>query len=323
VFASLVGGLLTLRVFGGPAAEVVREETHRLFAVGSGAELPTGLLVESAGRMIIATSGPFLAVALVVAIVAGVAQVGFKPTPKAAKPKLSHLSPKKGLERFKPAKASWELVRTALKIGLLALLVWDPMRQWADQLSTIRGLDASLEQTVGQAWTLLLRVVALAAVIAAADYAFNRWKTSKDLRMSKQDVKQEHKNTEGDPLVRGQRRRRQSELSRNRMLRDLGQADVVVVNPTHVAVALRYGADDAAPRVIAKGADHLAARIRAEAYRVGIPVTQDVPLARALYRQCKVGQHVPAALYDAVAVVLAMAYRRRNHIPTHALGAAA
>jgi flagellar biosynthesis protein FlhB len=311
------------RVFGGPAAETVREETHRLFTSGVTDELPVALLTESAGRMMVVTVGPFLVAAFLAALIAGVAQVGFKPSPKAAKPKLSHLSPKKGIARFKPVTAGWELVRSVLKLGLLAALVYDPMRQWMDNLSTIRGLEASLQQTMAQSWALLLRVLVLAAVIGGADYAYNRWKTNKDLRMSKQDLKQEFKNSEGDPHMKGQRRRRQSELSRNRMLSDIGSADVVVVNPTHIAIALRYAEGDAAPRVIAKGADHLAAKIRKEAYRVGIPVTQDVPLARTLYKQCKVGQHVPAPLYDAVAVVLAFAYRRRRAIPVHALAGAA
>jgi flagellar biosynthesis protein FlhB len=295
------------------------EETRRLLTLQPAGQLPMPVLGHSVGRMSIAVLGPLLATVSFAGVAAGVAQVGFKPTPKAAKPKLSHLSLKRGLSRFKPATATWELVRSVLKLGCLAALVYGPVQEWVRDLSTTRGLDASLDRVLAQSWALLLRVVLLAALIGVADYAFQRWKTGRDLRMSKEDVKREHKNSEGDPFVKGQRRRRQAELSRNRMLGDLAGADVVVVNPTHVAVALRYGAEDAAPRVIARGADHLAARIRREAHRIGVPVTQDVALARALYRQCKVGQHVPAALYEAVAVVLALAYRRRNAIPAHAL----
>jgi flagellar biosynthesis protein FlhB len=323
VAVSLLAGLLVLRVFAGPAAETVRSETRRLLTFGVTSELPGAQLASSTGRMLFATVVPFVTAGTLAAVMAGVAQVGFKPTPKAAMPKLSHLSPKKGLQRFKPVTAGWELVRTAVKVGALALIVWAPMRDWMDDLARTRGLEASLDQAVSQSFALLLRVLVLAVAIAAADYAYNRWKTARDLRMSKHDVKQEHKNAEGDPLVKGQRRRRQSELSRNRMLRDLAGADVVVVNPTHVAVALRYGEGDAAPRVVARGADHLARRIRREAHRIGIPVRQDVPLARALYRQCRLGQHVPAALYEAVAVVLAAAYRQRSWVPEHALAGAA
>lgn len=132
--------------------------------------------------------------------------------------------------------------------------------------------------------------------------------------MSMQEVKQEHKDSEGDPLVKSQRRRRAVELSRNRMLRDVALADVVITNPTHFAVALRYADGEGAPRVVAKGADKLAAKIRGLAHRHGVLVTENKPLARALYRRCKVGHYVPAALYEAVAVVLAVAYRRRGRV---------
>jgi flagellar biosynthetic protein FlhB len=262
--------------------------------------------------MIVAVLLPLLAVSVVAAVVAGVAQVGFKPTPKAAKPKLSHLSPKKGLQKFKPATASWELIRSVLKLGLLVLLVWSPMREWMHEVTGDRGLEAGLSRTLDQSWVLLVRVVLLAIAIAAADYAWNRRKTARDIRMSKDDIKKEYKNTEGDPLVKGQRRRRQMEMSRNRMIGDVATADVVVTNPTHFAVALRYDPDDGAPRVVAKGTDKIAAKIRAAAYRNGVLVTENRPLARALYRQCKIGQFVPGALYDAVAIVLALAYRRRG-----------
>ncbi len=147
-------------------------------------------------------------------------------------------------------------------------------------------------------------------VIAAADYGYQRWKTGREMRMSKEEVKQEHRNADGDPLIKGQRRRRALELSRNRMLGAVAGADVVVTNPTHFAVALAYADGDAAPRVVAKGTDRIAAKIRAEAYRNGVLVTENRPLARALYRRCKVGSFVPAALYEAVAIVLALAYRR-------------
>jgi flagellar biosynthesis protein FlhB len=152
-------------------------------------------------------------------------------------------------------------------------------------------------------------------VIAMADYAFQRHKTNKQMMMSRADIKREFRDSEGDPHQKAARRRRAAELSRNRMLRDVATADVLVTNPTHLVVALRYDPAEGAPRVIAKGADKVADKIKAIARRHGVPVTQDVPLARALYRHCRVGVHVPAALYEAVAVVLAAAYRRTGRGP--------
>lgn len=319
VAASLVAAAVSLRVFGGSGIATLREETHLLLANPFTDSVHLGEVAGAAGRMALALGGPLLAAAVLAAVVAGVGQVGVRLTPKAAKPKLSHLSPKKGMERLKPARAGWELVRTAVKLGLLLAIVWVPLRDWSSSLAGGRNLDAGLAATLAQAWTVVGRAVALAAVIAAADYAWNRYRTAKELRMSKDEVRREHKDSEGDPLIRAQRRRRQSELSRNRMLRDVAFADVVVTNPTHLAVALRYADGEAAPRVVAKGADHLAAKIRAEAYRHGVTVTEDKPLARALYRACKPGQYVPSALYEAVAVVLALAYRRRGLVPARVM----
>jgi flagellar biosynthetic protein FlhB len=262
--------------------------------------------------MTLALGLPLVAVAVVAALVAGVGQVGFAPAFKAAKPKLSHLSPKRGLTRLRPGTAGWELVRSAGKLALLVAAVWGPLRTWTTGPATARSLDAGLRAVLDQTWSLLLRGLALAALVAAADYAWNRRKVARELRMSKDEVRQEAKNSEGDPLIKGQRRRRAHELSRNRMLADVAGADVIVTNPTHLAVALRYGDGEAAPRVVAKGADRLAAKIRAAGYRHGVLVREDRPLARVLYRQCRVGAYVPAALYEAVAVVLALAYRRRG-----------
>lgn len=318
VAVSLVAAVLALRVFGGEAIGVAAEETRALLAVPVTDLSELGGAGRAAGRMIVALSGPILAAAVLAALVAGVSQVGFRITPKAAQPKLSHVSPKKGLERLKPSRAGWELLRTALKLGLLVAIVWAPLQAWPTLVAQGSNLDGGIAATLGQTWSVLVRATALAAVIAAADYAWNRHRTGKELRMSKEEVRREHKDSEGDPLVRAQRRRRQSELSRNRMLRDVATADVVVTNPTHLAVALRYADGAPAPLVVAKGADRMAARIRAIAYRHGVTVTEDKSLARALYRRCRLGQYVPAALYEAVAVVLAIAYRRRGFLPAAA-----
>jgi flagellar biosynthetic protein FlhB len=131
------------------------------------------------------------------------------------------------------------------------------------------------------------------------------------MKMSKQELKEEYKSSEGDPMVRSARRQRAREMSRNRMIFDVGIADVVVTNPTRLAIALKYEDDEPAPRVVAKGANKLAAKIRAEARRNGVPVIEDKPLARALFRRIKIGHFIPGNLFEAVAAVLAVAYRRK------------
>lgn len=310
-FAALVGTVAML----GPTA--VRQTTgHFSEAFRTAGDVQA---MSAAGpralQMVLVLAGPFLAMAVLAGLASGVAQVGFKINMKLAKPKLSNLSPKKGLEKLKPAVAGWELARSILKLGAVFVVVWPTIAAWKQHLGTDRTLAGGLPRLTNAYGTIIMRAAALALLIAAADYAYQRWRTSTQIKMSHQDIKQEHKDSEGDPMIRAQRRRRASELSRNRMLRDVATADVLLVNPTHLCVALRYDPAEGAPRVVAKGADLVADKLKSIARRHGVPITADIPLARALYKQCKVGHHVPASLYEAVAVVLATAYRRSGRGP--------
>ena len=307
---ALLGALQLLRT--GTAA--LGEQASLLFGLAPTGPLPTALLVSTTARTLLEVVAPVAALAVVAALVAGMSQTSGRLSPEALRPKLSNLSPKKGMQRLKPSKAGWELLRTVLKLGSLALLLWAPITEIGQQLMGARDLGSGLQRTYAQASAIIWRAALLAVVLALADYAWNRRQNEREMKMSKQDVKQEHKDAEGDPQIRAQRRRKAQELSRNRMLRDVTTADVVVTNPTHLAVALRYEEGDTAPRVVARGADHLAAKLRDLARRHGVLVTEDRPLARSLYRTCKVGQHVPVALYEAVALVLAVAYRRRGRV---------
>jgi flagellar biosynthetic protein FlhB len=176
---------------------------------------------------------------------------------------------------------------------------------------------------VGERTLSLARNVALAGLLLAlVDYGISRHRTTKGLRMTKQEVRDEHRQADGDPHVRGQIRSRQMAMSRNRMMADVAGADVVLINPTHVAVALKYDPAGGAPRVVAKGAGEVAARIRAEAERARVPMVEDVPLARAVYKACDLGQFIPMELYDAVARVLAFIFalsRRGSAAGVHRL----
>ncbi len=318
VLLSLAGGALVARVALPGAVSTFATETRGLFGHLSPTDTAGAGVVDSAVRMTLAVIVPFAAVAVVGALVGGFAQVGFRISPKAARPKLSNLSPKKGLQRFKPSTAGWELARTAIKLALLVAIVWSPLAGLTDQLGRVRSLDGGMGVVLGAIWSLLVRGVLVALLVAGADYAVNRRKNENQLKMTKDEVKREHKDQEGDPMIKAQRRRRAAEMSRNRMLRDVATADVVLVNPTELALALHYEPGAAAPRVVAKGADHLAARIRREARRHGVPIMADKPLCRAIYRRCKVGDMIPATLFEAVAVVLAWAYRRSGRTPGQA-----
>jgi flagellar biosynthetic protein FlhB len=172
---------------------------------------------------------------------------------------------------------------------------------------------ASVLGTVGTtALTATREAAVVGLLIAAMDYAVVRQRTMKSMRMSKQDIKDEHKSAEGDPHVKGQIKSRQMQMARNRMMAEVQNADVVIVNPTHVAVALAYDPAKGAPRVLAKGADHVATRIRELAEEHRIPMVVDVPLARTMYRSVELGAEIPPELYNAVARVLAFVLSLRS-----------
>jgi flagellar biosynthesis protein FlhB len=198
-------------------------------------------------------------------------------------------------------------VKALLKTSALTLVVVLSVRRLVPTVMGSGSLPVSslLSICVSTALSVLRYAAVAGLVMAAADYAVVRKRNNKQLKMTKQEVKEELKSSEGDPRLRGAVRSRQLAMRRNRMMADVPHADVVVVNPTHVAVALRYDPSRGAPRVVAKGADHVAARIRALAEENRVPMVSDVPLARTLYQACDLGQEIPADLYKAVATVLA------------------
>jgi flagellar biosynthesis protein FlhB len=249
---------------------------------------------------------------LVVGVIAAAGQGGIHMATKVAKPKWSRLSPLQGAKRMFGPHALWEGAKVLLKSAFVGLLVWRAVQGLLPLLGGLVPMGVAIQLVAEQA-TALVRDVAVAGLVtAAADYAVQRRKIGKQTRMTKHEVKQEHKNSEGDPLIRSALRSRQLAAARNRMMSDVPQADVVLVNPVHVAVALRYESDKGAPRVVAKGAGAVAAKIRERAQEARVPLVQDVPLARALHSACEVGQEIPAELYQAVAQVLAFVLSRKS-----------
>jgi flagellar biosynthetic protein FlhB len=311
VAVSLVGAVLAARVLFPSAARSLALGTRELLWIAP-QEPPPQPVLRAVTGMLLGGIAPFLALAFVLGMAGGLAQTGFLLAPGALAPKLSRLSPRQGLQRLRPSAMGWEAARAVGKLGLLLALAWGPIRGAVEDAASARSLAAWVELVAHRGFTILVRVAALATVVAVADYLVTRMRTKRSLRMTRRELLQEHKEMEGDPLVRMRRRRRHRELSRNRMIADVATADVVITNPIHLAVALRYLPGEPAPRVVAKGAGRLAQRIRSVAARHGILVREDAPLARAIYRRCRVGQFIPPALYEAVAIVLAIAYRRRR-----------
>jgi flagellar biosynthesis protein FlhB len=270
---------------------------------------------------------PMMLGLLVVGVVGNLMQVGLKPTAKPMKPKWERINPLKGLKRLVSPMSAWEGAKSILKVSAIAGAAFPPLRATAEALAgASRPPVETVATMVGTGMLTIMRNAAIAGlVIAVADYLLQRRKTLKGMKMTKQEVRDEHKQQEGDPMLKGAMRERQMRMSRNRMMADVATADAVIVNPTHIAVALRYDAAKGAPRVVAKGSGAVATRIREEAERNGVPLVRDVPLARTLHKVCDIGHEVPLELYEAVARLLAFVFalKARNlHRGLHELIAA-
>jgi flagellar biosynthetic protein FlhB len=229
-----------------------------------------------------------------------------------------------GVKRTFGTQALWEGTKALTKTTVVGLVLFVVVQGMMPVLMAAGGLPiSSLLDAASSGGGALIQFAVFAGLgLAALDLFVVMRRNQKKTRMSKKEIKDESKNTEGDPLIKSQRRSRQLSMSRNRMMAGIGTADVVVVNPTHVAVALKYEPGKSAPRVIAKGQGEIAARIRARATEEGVPMVRDIPLARAIHAACTLGQEIPAELYDAVARVLAfvMALKARGTaVGTHTM----
>ncbi|WAP51657.1 EscU/YscU/HrcU family type III secretion system export apparatus switch protein [Arthrobacter sp. ATA002] len=221
-----------------------------------------------------------------------------------------------GMKRVFGTQALWQGVKALLKTAVVGVVLYVVIQGLMPVLSTAGGLPVAsvLEAAAGGTASLLQAAVAAGLVLAVADIFVVQKRNRKKTRMTLKEVRDENKNMEGDPLIKSQRRSRQLAMSRNRMIAAVADSDVVLVNPTHVAVALKYEPGKSAPRVVAKGAGTIATRIREEAGSRQVPMVRDIPLARALHASCELGQEIPPDLYNAVARILAfvMALKSRG-----------
>lgn len=260
---------------------------------------------------------PILLIGMCVAFLSDVVQVGWQPTGKPMQPKFNKLSPMSGFKRMFSVNSLVELIKSILKIGLIIYICYSYLKDKWPLVFTLYDMPLmQAVQLMGETVTELgIRVSMVYLVIAAGDLAYQKFKFSKDMRMSKQEIKDEYKQSEGDPQIKGQIKQRMREASRRRMMQELPQADVVITNPTHYAVAIKYDPEVAdAPLVIAKGEDYLAAKIKEIAKENNIEIVENKPLARMLYANVDVGQTVPPELYQAVAEVLAFVYHLQGKI---------
>ena len=283
----------------GKMADYVNDEfTHNTAVV----------LIRYGFEKIAVIAGPVMLLVFIVALLANSLQIKWKITGKTLKPKLSSINPISGFKRLISKDKIFELIKSVAKIAVMSYVVIDGLKsEWGMLFEMYRVDLVSALGMIGDLIILLgIKISLIFLIIAVVDFAYQKIKFKKDMRMSKQEVKDEYKNSEGDPQIKGQIKQKMLQASQRRMMQSIQQADVVITNPTHLAVALRYDKErDEAPVVVAKGADYLAEKIKARARDNSIEIVENKPLARMLYYNVELGYEIPPELYQMVAEVLA------------------
>lgn len=282
--------------------------------MGISSQTIRGMLLYIIGRMLILML-PFLIVGVMIAFVINILQIGFKITTEPMKPKLDKLNPMNGMKRLFNKDALIRLLLSIAKIILIAVIAYSAISGNADKLLVMFDMD--LFNAVSLVGDIILtagtQIAAVFLVLGFVDLLYQKRQFHKNMMMTKQEVKDEYKNTEGDPEIKGKQKQRMREASQRRMMQEVPKADVVITNPTHIAVALRYDTElESAPVVLAKGEDYVARKIREAAAEAGVEIVENKPLARMLYQTVDIGQEIPPELYQAVAEVLAMIYNLKN-----------
>lgn len=316
--ASVLGIFAVVRLLAGFLMKNLLSFTARIYEQ-SGTYVVTAdsfmSLVVDMITVVVIVVAPVCAAAMLLGIIPTIAQTRGLFTMKAMKPKFSRLNPLEGIKKMFSLQSLVGIVKGLVEVIAIGVLVFNEI---SDRMPRILALvDAGVMQGIAFAavsiYDLVMTICIVLVFVAAADFLFQWWQFEKKLKMSKQEVKDEFKQMEGDPQIKGKIKQRQREMAQSRMMQEVPTADVVIRNPTHYAVALRYDQDkNRAPQVIAKGKDLLALRIVKIAEENNVYCMENPPLARALYSQVDLGREIPYELYDAVAEVLTTVYRETN-----------
>lgn len=281
-------------------------------AARDGDMLPATLYVLKRGFMIMA---PLMGILTLMGVASTVVQTGFLNNEEVFELKFERLNPVDGLKKIFSLHSFIEGFKSVLKITCIGVVVWWVIKGQVLDIPIIAAF--SIEQIIVYAGQITLKILLTVgifmAVLAAADYFFQRWELEKQMRMTKQEIKEEHKSREGDPMIKARIRRIQREMANKRMMTDVPKADVIITNPTHIAVAIQYDPIKmAAPRVLAKGAGVTAERIKEIARENNIPIMENKPLARTIFKTLKIGATIPRELFTAVAQVLSYVYKLKR-----------
>ncbi len=259
--------------------------------------------------------GPICCVALALGIIPSVAQTRGLFTMKAVRPKFSRLNPLSGIKKLFSLQSAVGILKGLIEVAVISYVIYNEVMERMPKFLALTdaGIMQGMAYCLTSIFDLVMMICIMLVFVAAADFLFQWWEFEKKLKMSKQEVKEEYKQTEGDPQIKSKIKQKQQQMAMSRMMAEVPSADVVIRNPTHFAVALKYDQDkNRAPQVVAKGKDHLALRIVKIAEENDVFVTENPPLARLLYSDVEVGREIPVELYEAVAEVLTVVYRAKN-----------
>lgn len=258
---------------------------------------------------------PFFVFGVAITILVSIIQVGFKISTKPMAPKLSKFNPINGFKRMFSKDSLFELFKSIFKIGIIAYVAYTAVKDHENDIFIL--YDIPLNRALLLVGDIIintgLKISIVYLVVGIADFVYNKHKFNEDMKMTKQEVKDEYKNTEGDPQIKGRQKRKMQEASQRRMMQDVPKADVVITNPTHFAVAVKYDANEnSAPVVVAKGQDYVAMKIKEIAKENDVEIVENKPLARMLFHNVDIGAEIPPELYQSVAEILAMIYKTKN-----------
>ena len=317
----VLGGAAGLAYFGGSsigtAAEAFLRESTRRLVNAPFTQADAVDTLRSTARVVVTALAPFLAAVAIPAIAVNAVQARGVLSLQPVMPAFSRISPAAGLKRLLSMQSIFTLLKSLAKVIVIGWVGWIAMSAAWPRILALTGTDASLVIPAVRDTTLRLVLLCGLAFLAIslADYAYATYQYQQRLRMTRQEVVQEFRETDGDPIRKGRMRSMAQALVRKRMLHKVKEADVIIVNPTSVAVAIRYDGISPAPIVLAMGRRKLAERILELARAANVPVVRNIPVARALIATAAIGKPIPPALYTAVAEVLAFVYRQRGHMP--------
>ncbi len=275
-------------------------------------------LVIEIGKVVLIVAGPTLLCSMLVTIFGSSVQTKFIKSTKNMKFNLSKLDPFKGIKKLFSLSSIFELVKSLAKMILLIVVTYGEVKKRIPEFVLLLDLDiiSVIAYMADAIYAIIMKIGITFIAVAAGDYMFQKYKYEKDIKMTKQEVKEEYKTMEGDPKIKGKRRQIQMQMAMQRMMAEVPEADVIIRNPTHYAIAIKYDQDkNMAPVVVAKGVDHLALKIVKIAEENNVTLVENKPLARGLYDTCKLEQEIPPKFYSAVAEVLAFVYNLKNKKP--------